>query len=214
MHTIDLEVWPRRRQFDAFRNAHLPHFNVCAEVDVGPARREARRHEVPITAVIVYSVARAANDIPEFRCRIRGDAVVEHDVVHPSSTVLLEDGTFSFCTYDYSDDFSAFVKGYETQTARARSHPTLSDPSDRDDLLFLTAIPWIAFTGFAHPILTIPVDSIPRFAWGRIHRAGDALRMPLSVQGHHSLIDGVHVGQYYERVEQYLRNPDEFMVGR
>ncbi len=212
MRTIDLESWPRREHFLTFLDAHQPHFNVCVDVNLTETRRAARQRGVPITGAIVYVVARAANDIPEFRHRIRDRTVVEHDIVHPTSTVMLEGNLFGFCLYDYSEKFSAFLENYLDQMAFARSHPTLSDPPGRDDLLFMTAIPWVAFTSFAHPILTIPVDSIPRIAWGRFHLEGGMVRMPVSVQGHHSLMDGFHVGRFYERVEHYFRTPEAFMT--
>ena len=75
----------------------------------------------------------------------------------------------------------------------------------------MTAIPWVSFTSFMHPVISVPVDSIPRLAWGRFHRDGETLRMPLSVQGHHSLMAGLHVGRYYETVQAYLRNPESYM---
>ncbi len=32
--------------------------------------------------------------------------------------------------------------------------------------------------------------------------------MPLSVQGHHGLMDGVHVGRYFAAVQDYLLGPE------
>ncbi len=31
--------------------------------------------------------------------------------------------------------------------------------------------------------------------------------MPLSVQGHHALMDGSHVGRYYAEVQGYFQQP-------
>lgn len=211
MRTIDLQSWPRKDQFDAFREAHFPHFNLCAEVDMTETLRVTKQRRIPITAAILYVTARAANDIPEFRYRIRGDTVVEHDVVHPASTVLIDDGLFSFGFYDYTEDFAVFARHYDEMTAWIKDNPTLDDPPGRDDLLFMTAIPWVSFTSFMHPILTVPADSIPRLAWGKFQQAADSVKMPLSVQGHHSLMDGLHVGRYYERVQDYLANPEGFI---
>jgi len=53
-----------------------------------------------------------------------------------------------------------------------------------------------------------PADSIPRFVWGKFFEEGDLLKMPLWVQGHHALIDGVHVGKFYKKVQDYLQQPE------
>jgi chloramphenicol O-acetyltransferase type A len=92
-----------------------------------------------------------------------------------------------------------------------REQPTLVDEPGRDDLLFMTAVPWVSFTSFSPPMPTLPADSIPRFAWGKVAQQGDGAKMPLSVQAHHALLDGIHLGRYYEKVEGYLREPDAFL---
>lgn len=214
MRTIDLQSWPRREHFETYRDAHFPHFNMCADVDLTETWRALHGVGIPITAAIVYVTARAANDVPEFRYRIRDGSVVQHDIVHPATTVMVDGGLFSFCFFDFSDDFGVFAKHYEVMTDRVKATPTLSDPPGRDDLLFMTAIPWVSFTSFAHPILSIPIDSIPRFAWGRFRQYGDTMIMPLSVQGHHSLMDGLHMGHYYAKVQTYFENPEWFVSSR
>jgi chloramphenicol O-acetyltransferase type A len=75
----------------------------------------------------------------------------------------------------------------------------------------MTAIPWISFTSFMHPLHLHPVDSVPRFAWGKFFADGEALKMPFSVQGHHALMDGLHAARYIERVQRYLNRPESVL---
>ena len=74
-------------------------------------------------------------------------------------------------------------------------------------MLYMTPIPWVSFTSFIHPMQLHPADSIPRFAWGKCFKEGDTMKMPLGVQGHHAVMDGVHMGRFYEQVENYLIQP-------
>jgi chloramphenicol O-acetyltransferase type A len=76
----------------------------------------------------------------------------------------------------------------------------------------MTPIPWVSFTSFMHPIHMHPVDSGPRFAWGKLFEDGESLKMPLSVQGHHALVDGVHVGRFNAQVQSYLNHPDSILA--
>jgi chloramphenicol O-acetyltransferase type A len=163
---------------------------------------------VPVTTAIAYVLARAANAVPEFRMRIRGDRVVRHEVVHPSWTIPADDDLFGFVTVRYGDDFAAFVAAAIKETARREADPTLEDEPGQDDLLFMTAIPWVSFTGFTHPTYSLRSDSVPMLAWGKFWRDGETLKMPLQVQVHHGLVDGLHVGRFYERVQAILDNPD------
>jgi chloramphenicol O-acetyltransferase type A len=211
IRTIDMESWPRREHFSTFRGFQLPHFSICADVGMAAFIPAIKDRGISFNTAVLYVLARAANDIPEFRLRIRGDTVVEHETVHPSSTVMAEGDLFAFASFDYSEDFETFADHVKETTMDVQANPSLADPLERDDLLFMTAIPWVSFTSFSHPMPTIPIDSIPRFAWGRYSDEGERVVMPLSVQGHHAVMDGLHMGRYFERVQGYLSEPEVFV---
>ena len=211
MRYIELDTWPRRTHFEFFNTMHLPHFNLCANVDVTAFYPTVKRCGASFTVAMVYVTARAANAIPQFRQRIREHQIVEHEVVHPSTTILLANDLFTFCPFTYIEDFHAFAAHAAAQIAHIRHNPTLSDEPGQDDQLYMTAIPWITFTGVMHPLHLEPVDSVPRFAWGKYFSEGPRLKMPFSVQAHHGLMDGLHVGRYYATLQDLLDRPECFM---
>ena len=206
---IDLAQWPRREAYELFRGFGFPYVSLTADVDVGRVRAALRRRRASFTIGLVYVLARAANEVPEFRQRMRGADVVEHDVVHPSITVLAEDGTFRFVTLQYWPEFLRFASDAADRIARARRSASLWSEPDRDDLLFMTAVPWVAFTAMVHPVPLDPADSVPRIAWGKYRDVAGRTVMPLNVQAHHALVDGVHVGQFFEATERLLVEADE-----
>lgn len=211
MQHVHLQSWARRGHYELYRQFDQPHFNICATVDVSAFYPALKNLGTAFTVGVLYVLARAANDLPTFRLRMRDGEVVEHDTVHPATTVLGDDGIFGFCTMDFHPHFGSFAIGAAEAMAAAKRQPTLRVETQRDDLLFTTSIPWISFTSFAHPTHLHPADSIPRIAWGKRFAEGDRLKMPLSVQGHHAMMDGAHMGQYYERVQAYLDRPEQFM---
>jgi len=208
MRHINLKTWSRREHFKIFSTFDYPHFSLCANVDLTAFYPAVKGHGISFTVAIVYVLARAANAIPEFRYRIRGGEVVEHEIVHPSTTILTNEDLFSFCTIEYTENFALFAARAAEQIASVQENPTLEDEPRREDLLFMTAIPWVSFTSFMHPLHLHPADSVPRFAWGKFFEDGEFLKMPLSVQGHHALMDGLHMGRFYEKVQGYLHHPD------
>ena len=208
MRHIDMQTWPRREHFEFFSTFAHPHASLCANVDLTTFYPVVEQRGLSFTVAIVYVLSRAANAIPEFRYRIRGGNVVEHEIVHPSLTILADEDLFSFCTLDYVEGFSAFAARAAERMAYVKDHPTLEDEPGQDDLLFMTAIPWVSFTSLTHPLQSHPVDSVPRIAWGKFFKDGAFLKMPLSVQGHHALMDGLHMGRFYAEVQDYLHHPD------
>ena len=205
MSQMDMENWPRRAHYEFFRGFDHPHFSMCANVDVTEFCSYVKSHAISFTVGIVYLMARTANAIPEFRRRLREDGVIEHDVVHPSYTLLVGQDLFTFCTVPYQVDFSSFAAVAAEQIAAARADKALEDPGG-DNLLYMTAIPWVSFTSFNHPMHYHPADSVPRFAWGKVFVQGERQLMPLDVLGHHALMDGLHVGRYYTKMQDYLDN--------
>ncbi|MEA1978717.1 MAG: chloramphenicol acetyltransferase [Chloroflexota bacterium] len=208
MRQINFETWPRREHFKVFNTFEYPHFSLCANVDLTAYYPYVKQRGISFTVAIVYLLARAANAIPEFRYRIRAGEVVEHEIAHPSGTILTSDDLFTFCTFDYVENFSEFAARAAERIAYVKENPTLEDEPGQDNLLYMTAIPWVSFTSFMHPLHLHPADSVPRFAWGKFFEEGDVLKMPLSVQGHHALMDGLHVGRYFAEVEDYLHRPE------
>jgi len=214
MHEIDPRAWRRRRHFELFSTFNHPHFNMSANLELTAFHQRVRNSGVSFTVAFVYVIARAANAIPEFRQRIRSGRVVEHDIVSPSFTLLVDDDLFSFCTIPYSEAFTDFADRATAMIAHVKEHPTLDIDPDRDDLLFMTALPWVSFTSFTHPMQLHPADSVPRFAWGKFFQEGRRLKIPLSVQGHHALMDGIHMAKFYARVEDYLQHPGDLVDAR
>jgi chloramphenicol O-acetyltransferase type A len=212
MRYIDMQNWPRREHFKVFSAFDHPHFSMCANVDLTELLSAVKQHGYSITVAIVYVISRSANEIPEFRYRIRAEKVVEHDFVHPATTILTDQDLFSFCTIIYDQDFSLFAARAEEEIAFVQEHPTLESDPELDDRLYMTAIPWVSFTSFMHPMHLQPADSVPRFAWGKFFKDGEFLRMPLEVQAHHALMDGVHMGQFYLKVQDLMHHPD-FITG-
>ncbi len=213
MRYINMQTWPRREHFKFFSALDHPHFGMCANVDLTKFYPMVKQRSFSSTLAIVYVLSRAANAIPEFRYRIRGGKVVEHEVVHPSITILTNEDLFSFCTIDYFENFSEFEAKAAEKIAYVQKNPTLKDEPGQDDLLFMTAIPWVSFTSFMHPMHLQPADSVPRFAWGKFFKDGKFLKMPLGVQVHHALMDGIHVGRFYAEVHDYLHHPS-FVLGK
>lgn len=209
MRYIDVSTWSRRKHFAAYAGLDYPHFGLCANVDVTTLYAAIKQQAFSFSTALVYGLAVVANQLPGFRYRIRGQQVVEHAVVHPAPTVLGDDDLFSFCTIPYAESWQDFAVNANHAIAHAKANPTLEDEPGQDNLLYMSGIPWVSFTSMFHPIHMHPADSVPRIAWGKYFWEGQTLKMPLSVQVHHALMDGIHVGHYYQLVQETLDRPEQ-----
>ena len=198
----------RRNHFEFFNHMDQPHFCVCADVDITHTLAHIKQHQLPFMPTIVYCVSDVANRIPELRWRIRGDQVVEHDVVHPSFAVATDEAdVFSFCEVKFRRPHEAFRAAAAERMQLMRTNPVFEDDSSRDDYLFLSSLPWVTFTSIQHAMHYHPCDSVPRIIWGKFHKQGEAVLMPVSIQAHHAVVDGRHAGQFYDALQKGLDEP-------
>ncbi len=91
---------------------------------------------------------------------------------------------------------------------RRFDYPHFSLCAPVDVTAFLPAVQQasVSFTSMMHPTHLHPVDSVPRIAWGKFGET-ERREMPLSVQVHHGLMDGIHVGRYFYQVQDILDRP-------
>ena len=205
---LDTEAWSRRHLFRLFREYDDPFFNVCADVDVTPLLGLARARGYSFFVAYHFLSARTANEVEPFRYRLRGERVLVHGRVDAGAIVLLPDESFTFVYFDFTEDFAAFHADAAARIEGARAEPPPLDArADRDDLVYHSVIPWVSFTSISHARDSRRQSGIPKVTFGRYREAGGRVLMPVSVEVHHALMDGLHVGRYFERLESYFRDP-------
>ena len=202
---IDLERWKRREHFALYRSFANPFWSLTADVDVTRAWDTAARDDRSFSLVSLHALLDAANATQAFRLRIRPDGVWCHDAVGVSTTVLRADETIGFAVLQPRESFAEFEAHGRDAIARARTSATLETPEEAaDDLLYHSSLPWVRFTSFTNAIGRADADSIPRIVFGRATQDGTTRRMPVAVEVHHGVVDGLDVGRFLERFEQAL----------
>jgi chloramphenicol O-acetyltransferase type A len=209
---LDLENWHRRELFDFFIGYKNPYFNVCVKVDVTELLTLVRnRPGIKVSAAIHYFALRIANEIEPFRYRLNDGKVIVYDVINGGTTVLLPNESFAYAYFDYLPDFEHFVAGMSKAVEEIYNSSGKLKPTMRDDVIYNTTLPWISFTSFAHARTPGRGDSIPRFVFGKFTKENGRVMMPFSVEVHHALMDGLHVGRFLARLEEALAEPDNFV---
>ena len=211
MKLIDIENWKRKDHYHYFKQLDYPHFSICGNLDITKFYKYIKEKKLPFFVSVLYAATKTANSIKEFRYRIKEDQVLEHETVNPSFTVMTEGEVFSFCTVGFVEGFEDFKIKTLKEIEKTKNNVIIKDEPGRDDLIYITSIPWISFTNVTHPIQMRPVDSIPRISWGQYFEENGKIKLPLSVQAHHALVDGIHVGQYFHTMQKIVDHPAEYL---
>ena len=90
------------------------------------------------------------------------------------------------------------------QLTAAASRGELDLQPDQKDVIHYSVLPWLDFTSFAHARPGGETNSIPKIVFGKHRRRGGRDRMPISVEVHHALMDGLHVSRFLESFQTLL----------
>jgi len=208
---LEVANWSRRELFEFFIGYTNPYFNVCTQIDVTSLKQFVSERGTRTSLALHYFALRVANEIEPFRYRLKDGKVFVYDVVNGGTTVLLPNESFTYAYFDYHRDFETFVSEMGKNVEEVRTGSGELKPTMRDDVIYHTTLPWISFTSFAHARNKGRGDSIPRIVFGKFSRQGDRLLMPLSVEVHHALMDGLHVGRYLAGFEEAMAAPEDFI---
>ena len=212
-HYLDIESWPRRDLFDFYRQFDKPYFNVCTRLDVTNLLEALRtRKDISVMLTYHYFALRTANEIEPFRYRLRDGKVVVHDVIHGGTTILLPDESFGLAYFNYDADFAKFYEAASQSVADAlTSGGGLKLEETDDDRLHFTTIPWISFTSFSHARNWKREESATKIAFGKFSQDDGRTCLPISVEVHHALMDGLHVGRFLSQMQEALLKPETYL---
>ena len=201
---IDLQTYPRRAHFEYFRTLAFPYVGMTVQVDVTELEAFCKSRGCSFYLTFLHAVALAANRVPEFRLRIRGEGIVAYDTCGTSHIELLPDSTYCYCTLYHHLGLEEYL-AYAQRTRRAcREQASIEDDDETEGLYFISTVPWLHYTSLTQPV-ACGSDSNPRFTWGKFEADWRGrLMMPLTVQVHHALMDGVHIGAFYRCLEEEL----------
>lgn len=210
MKQIDMDNWGRKDHFEFFYKMDYPQYNICMDLDITHFVTFCKKEKLPFYYSMIYAVIKIVNESVNFKYRIRDGKVVLHDLIHPSFTEMddtISDDLFKMVTAEYTENINEFVRATESENANQKTYFAPLKLIGRDDLIYITCIPWISFTHISHTISLNKNDAVPRISWGKYYCNGDKILLPFSVQVHHGLVDGIHVGKYVEKLQKYLDNP-------
>ena len=204
--TIDLKNWNRKEHFEFFNQFDDPFFGVVTEIDCTRAYQKAKELNTSFFLYYLYKSLVAANKIEEFRLRIIDNKVVCFDEIHASATIGRDDTTFAFSFIDFKTDYNDFVNiaNKEIEEIKNSTGLRLTDSTKRLDVIHYSSVPWFGFTGLKHEKNFTFKDSIPKITFGKYQEIDGKKKIPVSLNAHHGLVDGYHVGLFSEKFQNNL----------
>ena len=205
MKEFDVENWNRNAQYQFFKTYEDPFFNITANLEVTKLYKYCKQHHFSFSLACLYVALKSANEITEFKLRFKNDKVYVFETVNIGSTVLNDDLTFSFCDFKFLPLMSEFDVNGKMVLENHKNGIVFNAQEDQLGIIHCSTIPWVSFTGFKHARNgNEGLQGIPKVVFGKIFTENGLKKIPFSVEVHHALMDGYHVGLLYKKMQQFI----------
>ena len=199
---IDERTWPRAMHCAVFRDCVEPAFCVTFEADVTHFREMVKARGLSFTLAMVHAVCAGANEIEAFRYRFLDGQVVLYERIDTAFTYLnRETGLFKVVNVPFLDDMEQYCA---LAAQMANDQQAYFTGPLANDVFQCSPMPWVHYTHISHTNAGRRDNATPLFDWGKFVEKEGRLMMPVSVQAHHSFVDGLHIGQFVEQLQMIL----------
>ncbi len=207
---IDEKNWKRAAHCAVYKNYLEPCYCTTFELDITKFLARVKKENLSFTMAMVYTIAKCASEIEEFRYRFLDGQVVLYDKIDTAFTYLdKETELFKVVLVPFIDNLFDYIT-VASKTANEQKE-YFTGPLANDIFLF-SAIPWVPYTHISHTASGKKFDSTPLFNWGKYFERDGKILLPFSVQAHHSFVDGIHIGKLYNLLQQRLSDESIFAV--
>lgn len=210
---LDMSRWNRREHFEHYLHNVRCSYSLTVEVDVTELHGALKTAGLKAYPAQIYMVATVVNRLPEFRMSLDEQGHLGYwEVSHPLYTVLNQKTeTFSAIWTPYAADFRQFYPSCVAdieQYATGRLSPQGDTPPN---ICSVSSTPWLDFTAFNLNVYSQGDYLLPIFTIGRYVRGGGRILMPLAIQVHHAVCDGLHVGRFVEALRSMASAPNQWL---
>ena len=156
------------------------------------------------TLAFVHAVCKCANEVEALRYRFLDDKIVLYDRIDTAFTYLNKDtGLFKVVNVPFVEDLEEYVR-IASKTAKEQKE-YFTGPLG-NDVFQCSPMPWVTYTHISHTNSGKKDNATPLFDWGKYYEKDGKVLMPVSIQAHHSFVDGLHIGQFADALQNYLNS--------
>lgn len=203
---IDIRNWSRKEIYLFFKDYEEPYYGITMDLDCTESYEYAKSKDYSFFLYYLYVILKAVNQTEAFKYRIENDELYLYDVINGSATIDRDDGTFGFSYIPYFESLDLFMERATEEMIEVRTSNQLIRSEIGENIIHFSALPWIQFTHVSHPRRYSRRDSIPKITVGKYYTVKDRKMIPVSVHVNHAVADGIHVGEFFQTLQQLLQN--------
>ena len=196
---IDPKETTRAMAFELWMKAPNPMVTFFKTLDVTNLIRVSRRRGLKFNMLLDFCIGKAAAGVKEFYILPVGDQLIAYDSIAVNTIVKNRTGEVSSCDILFTEDLDRFNREYLEHTARVAETCVDRDLSEDSMVIGTSAIIDTEIDGAVG--MNSGIFNNPFIIWGRWRRRFLRYRLPISLQFHHTQMDGAHAGRFLEMLQ-------------
>lgn len=206
-HPIDLSQWKRKEYFHYYLTEVPCSYSMTVNIDITHLLQTIKKNNIKLYPCIIHLITTQVNKHEEFRTALNDQGTPGvFETMHPSYTVFSKDQeTFTNLWTEYNPSFETFNQQYLSDIEKYGSaQQFIGKPNPPNNVITISSIPWVSFTGFN---LNIPKASdylLPIFTTGKYFEQNNTIQLPLSIQVHHAVCDGFHLARFINELQDQV----------
>ena len=194
----------RAQAFELWMKAPNPMVTFFKTVDVTRLVRMSRKKGYKFNMLLDWCIGKAASTIKEFYLLPVGDKLMQYDNLAVNTIVKNNTGEVSSCDILYTDDIDQFNRQYLEYTSMVAESRNDRDLSGECMVIGTSAIIDTEIDGAVG--MNSGIFNNPFLIWGRYRKKYLRYKLPISIQFHHTQMDGAHVGKFLSNLQEVINN--------
>jgi chloramphenicol O-acetyltransferase type A len=192
----------RGSQFEIWKNAPNPMLVFVKKLDVTNLVRISKKKRLKFNMLMDFCIGKTAVVQKEFYLLPEGDKLMKYDSIAINTMVKNRTGEVSSCDVEFAGDFDSYNRDYLKYTAEVAESCIDRDLSGECMVIGTSAIIDTEIDGAVG--MNSGIFNNPFMIWGRYRRRFFRYTLPISLQFHHTQMDGAHAGRFLENLQMEI----------
>ena len=192
----------RASAHELWMNAPNPMVTFFKTLDVTNLIKLSKRKQMKFNMLLEFCIGKAAVSINEFYILPVGEKLIQYDCIAVNTIVKNKIGELSSCDILYTDDLEKYNQEYLKYTAQVAETCQDRDLSCDSMVIGTSAIVETEIDGAVG--MNSGIFNNPFIIWGRYRRKVFRYYLPVSVQFHHTQMDGAHAGRFLRNLQNEI----------
>lgn len=196
------EETTRARAYDLWMSAPNPMVTFFKTFDITNLVKVSKKRHRKLNMLMGYCIGKAAAGIKEFYILPVGDRLIQYDSIAVNTIVKNKEGEVSSCDLLFNAELEEFEKQYMEYTAQVAERCQDRDLSADSMVIGTSAIIDTEIDGAVG--MNSGIFNNPFMIWGRYQKKWFRYTLTISLQFHHTQMDGAHAGRFLANLQREM----------